>query len=127
VTDHDAVLLAAADLVTAFGSHQTDRYFDAFAPDATMMFHNVERLLTSRDDYRREWMEWEASGFHVLSCVSRDQHVQVTGDVAVFTHRVATRLEDADGVHDSDERETVVFRRGEGNRWLVIHEHLSPG
>jgi ketosteroid isomerase-like protein len=127
VTDHDAVLRAAADLVTAFGSHHTENYFAAFAPDATMIFHNVEHLLTSRDDYRREWMEWEAGGFHVLSCVSRDQHVQLAGDVAVFTHRVATRLKDADGVHDSDERETVVFRRGEGDCWLVIHEHLSLG
>jgi ketosteroid isomerase-like protein len=127
VTDHDAVLQAAADLVAAFGSHQTDQYFDSFAPDATMLFHNVERLLTSRDEYRREWQEWEASGFHVLSCVSRDQHVQVVGDVAVFTHRVATRVEDNDGVHDSDERETVVFRRSDGGRWLVIHEHLSLG
>jgi hypothetical protein len=48
VTDHDAVLRAAADLVSAFGSHQTDQYFAAFAPDASMMFHNVERLFPAQ-------------------------------------------------------------------------------
>ena len=125
MNDHDVVLQAAADLVAAFGSHNTDGYFASFAPDATMLFHNVKRLMTSRAEYRTEWNEWETTGFHVLSCVSRDQHVQVLGDVAVFTHRVATRLEDEDGLHDSDERETVVFRRSDGGRWLVAHEHLS--
>jgi ketosteroid isomerase-like protein len=127
MTDHDAVLKAAADLVAAFGSHNTEAYFASFATDATLLFHNVDRLMTSRQDYMAEWKEWEAAGFRVHSCASREQNVQVIGDVAVFSHRVSTSLEDADGLHHSDERETIVFRRADTGRWLVAHEHLSLG
>ena len=125
-TDRESVLQAANDLVTAFGSHDTDRYFGSFAPNATMLFHNVDRLLMSVDEYRQEWASWESVGFHVQSCVSRDQHVQLLGEVAIVTHRVATTVSDDDGLQDSDERETIVFRRSD-NRWLVVHEHLSVG
>ena len=122
-----AVLAAAADLVAAFGAHDTERYFDAFAPEATFLFYTTPEVLPSRAAYRAEWQTWEQYGFRVLACRSSDQRVQLLGDdVAVFTHRVATRVRDATGGHDLTERETIVFRRvGEG-RWLGVHEHLSP-
>jgi ketosteroid isomerase-like protein len=55
--------------------------------------------------------------------------VQVLGDVAVFTHRVATRVVLDGAEQDLDERETIVFSRAvdEGaGRWTAVHEHLSP-
>jgi ketosteroid isomerase-like protein len=51
--------------------------------------------------------------------------VQVAGDAAVFTHRVATRAMSGGDEVASDERETIVFRRDADRRWLAIHEHLS--
>jgi uncharacterized protein (TIGR02246 family) len=121
------VLKAAADLVAAFGTHDRDGYFAAFAPDATFLFHTTPGLLGSRAAYEAEWAGWEAGGFRVLSCVSRDQHVQALGDdIAAFTHAVLTRTRDGDGEHDLAERETIVFRREPDGRWLGVHEHLSP-
>ena len=121
-----AVLAAAADLVAAFGAHDTERYFDAFAPEATFLFYTTPEVLPSPAAYRAEWQTWEQDGFRVLACRSSDQRVQLLGDdVAIFTHRVATRVRDATGGHDLTERETIVFRRVEGGRWLGVHEHLS--
>ena len=120
------VLAAAAALVAAFGAHDTDGYFAAFAPEATFLFHSTGRLLRSRAEYRDLWDQWEADGFAVVGCTSTLGRVDlITEDVAVFTHRVHTRLQ-LDG-HPSvlDERETIVFRRVDG-RWLGVHEHLSP-
>jgi ketosteroid isomerase-like protein len=123
-------LLAAADgLVQAFGSHDVAAYFAAFRPDATFTFYTHPEPLRSRSAYEELWRSWEADGFRVLSCASSDRHVQALGDVAVFTHRVATRvvLDGAD--QDLDERETIVFTRArdhEDDRWLAVHEHLSP-
>lgn len=120
------VLEAAAGLVAAYGAHDVERYFGAFAPDATFVFHTSPLPFRSRAAYRAEWAGWEAGGFHVLACRSSDQHVQaIDTDVAVFTHRVATHLRDADGEHDLLERETIVFRRAADGRWLGVHEHLS--
>lgn len=122
------VLDAAADLVAAFGSHDVARYFDAFAPEATFVFHTAATPLRSRAAYQELWASWEEeSGFHVLSCSSSDQHVQLLAeDVAVFTHAVHTVVR-ADGAEDAvDERETIVFQRGADGRWLAVHEHLSP-
>jgi ketosteroid isomerase-like protein len=126
----EADVLAAADgLVAAFGSHDVAGYFAAFSPDATFTFYTHPEPLRSRSAYEELWRSWEADGFRVLSCASSDRHVQALGDVAVFTHRVATRvvLDGAD--QDLDERETIVFTRArdhEGDRWLAVHEHLSP-
>lgn len=121
------VLDAAAALVAAFGSHDRDGYFAAFAPDATFLFHTTPGLLGSRAAYEAEWAAWEAAGFRVLACASSDRHVQVLGaDVAVFTHAVRTRTRDGEGEHDLAERETIVFRRAADGRWLGVHEHLSP-
>ena len=118
--------MAAADLVAAFGAHDTAAYFGAFAPEATFLFYTTDRLLAARAEYQAEWRDWEASGFRVLSCRSIEPRVSMlTNDVAVFTHRVRTRTRDADGEHDLAERETIVFRRGADDRWLGVHEHLS--
>jgi ketosteroid isomerase-like protein len=120
-----SVLAAADELVRAFGSHDVAAYFAAFRPDATFTFYTHPEPLRSRTAYEELWRGWEADGFRVLSCVSSDRHVQDLGDVAVFTHRVATRVVLDGAEQDLDERETIVFTR-EGGQWLAVHEHLSP-
>lgn len=121
------VLDAARELVEAFGAHATDAYFDSFSPEATFVFHTHDEPLRSREAYRELWSSWERDGFRVLSCASSDQHVQVLDeDVAVFTHAVHTVVRTGDAEESLDERETVVFRREPGGRWLAVHEHLSP-
>lgn len=122
-----AALLAAQSIVSAFGSHDRDRYFDGFAPEATFLFHTTGRLLGSRAEYEEEWAAWEADGFRVLACESLDGRVdEITSDVVVFTHRVLTKVRFADGDQALDERETIVLRRQADGRWLGVHEHLSP-
>lgn len=114
---------AAVDLIAAFGSHDTRGYFEAFAPEATFLFHAEPALLPSRAAYEALWRQWESEGFQILSCVSVDPRIDViTDDVAVFTHRVRTRLS---GEEEQRERETIIFRRQSDGRWLGIHEHLS--
>lgn len=125
-TEED-VSAAAAVLVSAFGMHDVAGYFAAFAPDASFLFHTTSRLLESRADYEAEWRTWEDASFQVLGCESLEGRVQVVGPgLAVFTHRVRTRVRDADGEHDLAERETIVFRHEPDGRWLGVHEHLSP-
>lgn len=119
------VLAAAARLVDAFSRHHTDAYFAAFAPDASFIFHNLDRVLTSRDAYRAEWQLWESrDGFRVLGCRSSDKMVQISGDVAVFTHTVETDVSFGDQPSKNLERETIVFRWQDG-AWIAFHEHLS--
>jgi ketosteroid isomerase-like protein len=119
-----SAMQAAVDLIEAFGSHDTQRYFDAFAPEATFLFHAEPALIPDRAAYEAMWADWERDGFRVLSCQSLEPRVDVvTDDVAVFTHAVRTRLA---GVDDEQrERETIVFRREADGRWLGVHEHLS--
>jgi ketosteroid isomerase-like protein len=103
-----------------------DGYFGSFAVDATFLFYTTPRLLESRAAYQAEWRSWEADGFRVLGCESSAGLVSVlTTDVAVFTHRVRTRVRTAAGEEDLAERETIVFRRDPAGRWLGVHEHLS--
>lgn len=119
------VLDVATDLVSAFGHHDTDTYFSHFGADATFIFYNHPHTLTSRQHYRDLWEQWEAEGFHVLSCESTHQAVQmVTPDCAVFTHHVNTRARVDGEIIDSEERETIVFAQVLG-RWIAVHEHLS--
>jgi ketosteroid isomerase-like protein len=120
-----SVLAAAAALVEAFGRHDVEAYFAAFDPDATFVFYTHPTPLRSRAEYELLWRSWEQDGFRVLSCASSDQHVQELGDVAVFTHRVATRVRFGADEESLDERETIVFTRS-GDGWLAVHEHLSP-
>ena len=126
---HQQVLDAAAALVEAFGSHDKKAYFEAFDREATFVSHPHHEPLRSRAAYERLWSLWEQEdGFHVLSCSSADQHVQLLGGgaVAVFTHRVATTVRSSAGEDRLVERESIVFEHGADGRWLAVHEHLSP-
>lgn len=119
------VTRAAEELVAAFARHDVAGYFGAFAPDATFIFYNHDRVLTSRAQYEALWAEWESTGFRVLACASSEPSVQVVGDdVAVFTHTVRTTVEIDGATAHTGERETIVFQRVE-NRWWAVHEHLS--
>jgi len=126
-TEVEQVLSAARHLLEVFGAHRRSDYFACFAPDATFIFHTTPSTLGSRAEFEAEWDRWEREdGFRVLDCASRDQNVQMAGAVAIFTHRVATRVRSQGGELTSNERETIVFQRDAGGRWLAIHEHLSP-
>ncbi|MDH6217882.1 nuclear transport factor 2 family protein [Streptomyces pseudovenezuelae] len=123
----EQVLQAAGDLVAAFATGRLDDYFQAFAPDATFVFHTTAQRIESVAEYRRVWARWVTEDeFRVLNCVSSDRMVQLWDDTAVFTHTVETHISTLDGVDKLHERETIVFRRAEDGRWLAVHEHLSP-
>ena len=133
-TAEQEVLDAATGLVDAFSRHDVVAYFAAFRPDATFCFHSHPEPLGSRAAYEALWRSWEEGGFRVLGCTSTEQHVQLLGGedgdgprVAVFTHRVSTRVRPATDEPEEvlDERETIVFARGSGS-WQAVHEHLSP-
>jgi ketosteroid isomerase-like protein len=127
VSTQDEVLDAAASVVAAFGSGDLDAYFASFTEDATFIFHGTDRVVTSRAGYRAEWAEWErAEGFRVLECTPSEQRVQDLGDVAVFTHRVRTRVWSVGAEAELHERETIVFQRDGHGHWVAVHEHLSP-
>ena len=117
---------AANNIVAAFGSHDSERYFSYFSPEATFIFYTSERQLNSRKEYEDEWLKWEAGGFRVLSAISSDPHIQFSLDntVAIFTHSVRTSLNTGTEVLLTGERETIIFENQEG-RWMAIHEHLS--
>lgn len=115
---------AAADLVAAFASNDTARYFACFSEDATFLFHTLPQPLLSRHAYEQLWAQWQADGFAVLACESGNAQVSLQGDVAIFMHDVATHIRIAGEEHHLSERETIVFRR-HGERWLASHEHLS--
>lgn len=115
---------AAADLVAAFASNDTARYFACFSEDATFLFHTLPQPLLSRRAYEDLWAQWQAEGFAVLGCVSSNVQVRLQGEVAIFMHDVATRIRIAGEEQQLAERETIVFRR-QGERWLACHEHLS--
>jgi ketosteroid isomerase-like protein len=121
-----SVLQAADQLVAAFARHDRTAYFSAFAPDATFIFHTLDRPLKSRAEYEAEWSLWEErDGFRVRACRSSERNVQTVGNVAVFTHRVETELEFNGEPATADERETIVFERKSSGEWLAVHEHLT--
>lgn len=121
------VLEAASALVAAFAANDSDAYFAAFSDDASFIFHSNEQVLNNRAAYRQLWDSWQHDGMRVLACRSLDPRVQVLGDnVALFYHDVVTRLRLGDQEVESNERETIVFRREQENApWLACHEHLS--
>ncbi|KAF1030600.1 MAG: hypothetical protein GAK37_01218 [Pseudomonas sp.] len=129
---HDEVLQAAADLVSAFARNDREAYFAAFSSDATFVFYTPPQPLLSRDAYQALWDSWRRDeGFEVLSCTSNNAVVSLQGDVAIFIHDVATELRMNGEQFNSQERETIVFKRqGAGAQqekglWLACHEHLS--
>lgn len=115
---------AAADLVAAFASNDSARYFACFSEDATFLFHTLAQPLLSRRAYEQLWAQWQAEGFAVLACQSSNIHISLQGELAIFIHDVATRIRIAGEEHALNERETIVFRR-QDERWLACHEHLS--
>ena len=120
------VLEAASSLVAAFSANDTEAYFAAFSEDASFVFHNSAQTLPNRAAYRALWESWQADGFRVLNCQSSNQVVQFAAEnVAIFYHDVATRISVQGEVSESRERETIVFRRVDQQRWLACHEHLS--
>ncbi|MET1155777.1 cyclase family protein [Arthrobacter sp.] len=118
---------AADRLMAAFAACDTESYFASFSPEATFIFHPEAVSPASRSAYRELWDGWLASGWQVLDCSSREQHIQMLGTTAVFSHRVATTVQTdrAGGRHASDERETIVFSRAGDGSVLCVHEHLS--
>ena len=118
---------AAALVVAAFGSHDKEKYFGCFSPEASFLFYSSNKRLNSRQEYEEEWKSWEEDGFKVHSCVSSDAIVTLYAEsrVAVFTHSVRTDLSMGEERVTNRERETIVFEKVDG-RWLAIHEHLSP-
>ena len=121
----DEVEAAASAIVDAFAATDGDRYFAAFAPDASFVFHSEPARLDDRAAYERLWAEWVAGGWRVVSCTSSDRHVQSFPGGAVFSHSVDTSVETPDGGESYLERETIVFR-AEGDGLVAVHEHLSP-
>lgn len=115
---------AAEEIVDAFSRHDRERYFASFTEDASFIFYTEPRFLGSRADYESLWRSWEDAGFRVEGCSSEDAVTQMVSEaVAVFTHRVRTRLRGATA--ELCERETIVLHRQPDGRWLAVHEHLS--
>lgn len=120
------VLAAANSLLEAFAMHEVDAYFSHFSPEATFIFHNLDRVLKSRAEYEEEWARWESQdGFKVLNCKSSDQVVRLWGDVAIFSHTVITDVQFGTEASTNHERETIVFHCNADGRWVAVHEHLS--
>lgn len=120
------VLKAAARIVDAFAATDTERYFSAFAPEASFIFHTEQHQLHSRAAYEELWSGWVSDGWSVVSCASSNQQVTVFHGGAVFSHEVATTARTRDGDESYRERETIVFRWDGDDRLTAIHEHLSP-
>lgn len=120
------VLEAAARIVDAFAATDTERYFSAFAPESSFIFHTEQHQLRSREAYEQLWADWVSDGWSVVSCTSSNQQVTVFPGGAVFSHEVATTARTRDGDESYRERETIVFRRDGNDRLIAIHEHLSP-
>ncbi|MET4094091.1 ketosteroid isomerase-like protein [Arthrobacter sp. UYCu712] len=114
--------------MAAFAATDTEAYFAAFSPEATFIFHPEYQSLGSRAACRTLWNSWLAGGWRVLECRSSEQNIQLLGRTAVFSHRVAARVQiDREGGREtSDERETTVFSRAQDGSILCVHEHLSP-
>lgn len=126
------VLKAAADLVSAFARNDRAAYLGAFTADASFVFYTLPQPLLSRDAYQALWDSWrQDEGFEVLSCTSSNAFVSLQGDVAIFIHDVATELRMNGEQFNSQERETIVFKRQDSRvqeqqgLWLACHEHLS--
>jgi ketosteroid isomerase-like protein len=124
--DRQAVTNAADRLIAAFSKNDTKTYFTAFSEQATFLFHNLDRVLMNRAEYQAEWQSWEDQHqFRILSCESSERHLQMFGEVAVFTHQVLTDINFDSETVTNHERETIVFARDDSGVWLGVHEHLS--
>ncbi len=115
---------AAAELVAAFASNDTQRYFACFSEDASFVFHTLPQPLFSRQQYQTLWQQWQADGFKVLDCQSSNASITLQGELAIFIHDVDTRISLNGEEQQLAERETILFRRHDCH-WLACHEHLS--
>lgn len=122
----DEVQTAAQRLVAAFAATDTEAYFDAFAEDATFVFHTEPARLESRSEYRALWESWTAEGWAIESCISTNVRIQLAGPSAIFTHDVHTVAGTPGAAEETRERETIVFARTADGSVLAVHEHLSP-
>jgi ketosteroid isomerase-like protein len=117
---------AIEGLVAAFSKHDKEAYFSYFAEDATFLFHNQDKLLHTKAEYKSEWTKWEDEDqFRVLECRSSNQNLQLLDDIAIFTHWVTTTISTVAGSETSHERETIVMKLNSLGQWLAVHEHLS--
>lgn len=123
--DAAEVEAAAAAIVDAFAATDGERYFSAFAADASFVFHTEPSRLDSRAAYERLWGSWVESGWRVVSCDSSERLVQPLPGGAVFSHTVDTTVETGEGRESYRERESIVFAV-DGDRLVAVHEHLSP-
>jgi uncharacterized protein (TIGR02246 family) len=111
-------------LMSAFVGGDTDAYFDCFHDDASFIFPG-EPSLESLAEYRSAWARWEQEGLRFTDVVADDVRIRVTGDTAVVTHRMQTTTIAGETTTVERERETIVFSK-QGDRWLAVHEHMSP-
>jgi ketosteroid isomerase-like protein len=127
MTRENEVAQAAANLVAAFGRHDTEAYFRCFDPQATFVFYTSDTVLTSTAQYQELFASWERDdGFRVLSCQSHQPQItMVDSSTAIFIHHVTTILQMAGEEQTVHERETIVFHHTNG-LWRAVHEHLSP-
>ncbi|WP_425846442.1 nuclear transport factor 2 family protein [Agrococcus sp. TSP3-2-1] len=123
--DAAEVEAAAVAIVDAFAATDGERYFAAFADDASFVFHTEPTRLDSRAEYERLWSTWVESGWHVVSCASSEPLVQPLPGGAVFSHTVDTTVATGEGRESYRERESIVFAV-DGDRLVAVHEHLSP-
>lgn len=121
------VRAAATHLLTVFGENRIEDYFACFTPEATFIFHGLDRRLASLAEYRAAWVGWVRDlDLSILGAASQNQTVDfVTPGVALFTHSVQVTARTTQGVEQRRERETVVFVQQPSGRWLGVHEHLS--
>ena len=129
--NREAVLAAASEIVDAFAATDGERYFSAFAPEASFLFHTERQRLPDRAAYERLWAGWVDGGWRVVSCTSSDPLVQTFPGGAVFSHSVDTTVDTGESTESYRERETIVFRvEGATDaatpRLVAVHEHLSP-
>ncbi|MFN3289258.1 MAG: YybH family protein [Acinetobacter sp.] len=120
-------LIAANDIVTAFGQHNTAAYFDLFETEAQFVFYTHHEKLDNRAEYENLWTEWETQhGFKVLHCESHNQELKVYGDIALFVHDVHTTVQWDGETNTLEEAETILLKRNDQDQWRAVYEHLSP-
>lgn len=126
MSDQQDVLAAANRLCQAFGEGRIKDYFACFLPNADFMFHGMPTRIESRAEYERWWGAWEKEiDLKILGCRSFDQHVNLMGNVALYTHSVDVDVSTNQGIEHRHERETIVFLKQPDGRWMAAHEHLS--
>ena len=85
---------AASDIVRGLRRNRRQRYFAAFAPDATFVFHTEPARLDDRATYEPSGPSWVDGGWRVTSCTSSDQLAEPFPGGAVFSHSVDTTRRD---------------------------------